>query len=99
MGTGVLPEHLLTHGEAVVALKQLKIEKGSRFLHRLAMKARLGKGRTVPLEGDVCAAAEEFAESATELQSAWQDKYAGEDWLKISRILQSAADKIEQVIA
>lgn len=41
-------------------------------------------------------AANMFAESASELEGAWQDKGAGKPWLIIARILDAAADKIER---
>ena len=44
------------------------------------------------------AAAEAYEESATELQSAWQDREAGRPWSRIARILERAADQIEKVL-
>lgn len=43
------------------------------------------------------AAAQSYWESQSELQSAWQDKSAGQPWGRIARILERAADKCEQV--
>ena len=37
-----------------------------------------------------------YFDSASELQSAWQDKSAGKDWVMIGRILDTAADQIEK---
>jgi hypothetical protein len=42
-------------------------------------------------------AAEEYAESSSELQSAWQDKNAGKIWERIARELERAAVRIEQI--
>ena len=39
--------------------------------------------------------AEAYEESATELNSAWQDKSAGWPWHVIATVLKVAADKIE----
>ena len=44
------------------------------------------------------AAAEAYYESASELESAWQDRGAGRPWEIIARILEKAADKIEEEI-
>lgn len=44
------------------------------------------------------AAAEEYRDSANELQASWQDREAGADWVKIARILDRAADAIDKVI-
>ena len=41
-------------------------------------------------------AAQQYAESASELQSAWQDKNAGKAWTRIARILERAADQIDK---
>lgn len=43
-------------------------------------------------------AAEAYEESASELDSAWQDREAGRPWSKIARILERAADQIEKVL-
>lgn len=44
------------------------------------------------------AAAEQFYESAGELEADWQDKGAGRPWEIIAKILEAAADKIEEKI-
>lgn len=41
------------------------------------------------------AAAEQYQESASELDGAWQDKGAGRPWRTIAKILEWAASKIE----
>jgi hypothetical protein len=43
-------------------------------------------------------AAEIFYESASELESAWQDKGAGKPWSKIARKLERTADEIEAML-
>jgi len=43
-------------------------------------------------------AADTYYESAMELSSAWQSKSAGAPWIKIARILESAADKIDKTL-
>jgi hypothetical protein len=43
-------------------------------------------------------AAEQYRESASELQSAWQDRNAGKVWDRIARILERAADQVEKTI-
>jgi hypothetical protein len=43
-------------------------------------------------------AAQEFRESASELESAWQDRGAGRPWDKIAKILDRAADKCDDAI-
>ena len=43
------------------------------------------------------AAAQSYHESASELQSAWQDRHAGAPWSKIARILERAADQVDKV--
>lgn len=40
-------------------------------------------------------AAELYYESASELETAWQDKESGRPWRQIAKILESAAHKIE----
>lgn len=42
-------------------------------------------------------AAQEYYESAGELEAAWQDKYAGKPWTAIAKILEAAADKIDKI--
>jgi hypothetical protein len=44
------------------------------------------------------AAANEYYQSASELESAWQDKRAGAPWAKIARILEHAADQIDKSV-
>ncbi len=44
------------------------------------------------------AAAQEYYESAGELESAWGDKGAGRPWVKIAKILERAADSIDNAI-
>ena len=44
-------------------------------------------------------AAEAYIDSASNLESAWQDKQAGAPWLKIARILERAADQIDKELA
>lgn len=43
-------------------------------------------------------AADKFRESESELQSAWQDKFAGRVWRDIAKALDSAAIKVEMAI-
>jgi len=43
-------------------------------------------------------AADQYRESQSELQSAWQDKEAGRIWLHIAKALDAAALKVEQSI-
>ena len=43
-------------------------------------------------------AAQAYGESASELESAWQDEGAGEPWEKIAKILDDAAAKIDRVV-
>ncbi len=43
-------------------------------------------------------AAEAYYESASELESAWQDKGAGRPWTVIAKILERAADQIDKKI-
>ena len=43
-------------------------------------------------------AAEAFYESASELESSWQDRNAGKPWVTIAKILESAAMKIKAKI-
>jgi len=42
-------------------------------------------------------AAEAYSESASELESQWQDPGAGKPWAKLARILERAADQAEKV--
>jgi len=42
------------------------------------------------------AAAQEYSESASELEASWQDPGVGKPWDAIGEILESAADKIDQ---
>ena len=42
-------------------------------------------------------AADAYYESASELESAWQDRGAGKPWTKLARILERAADQAEKV--
>jgi hypothetical protein len=44
-------------------------------------------------------AAQEFYEAQGELESAWQDEGAGQDWGYLARILENAADEADAVIA
>jgi hypothetical protein len=44
-------------------------------------------------------AASAYYESAGELESAWQDPGAGKPWEVIAKILDSAADRIEEKLA
>lgn len=39
--------------------------------------------------------AEEYYQTASELESAWQDRNASRPWIIIARTLEQAADKIE----
>jgi PHD/YefM family antitoxin component YafN of YafNO toxin-antitoxin module len=41
-------------------------------------------------------AAEAYYDSASELESAWQEKAAGRPWTIIARILERAADQIDR---
>jgi hypothetical protein len=41
--------------------------------------------------------ADVYRESATELESAWQDKHAGKAWIEIAAILDRAADSIDEI--
>ena len=41
-------------------------------------------------------AAQMYYESASELQSAWQDKSAGKIWNHLAIILEQAADKVDK---
>ena len=43
------------------------------------------------------AAADAYYESASELESAWQDPGAGKPWEKLARILESAANRAEKI--
>lgn len=43
-------------------------------------------------------AAEQYYESASELESAWQDKAAGKPWTLIAQILERAANQIDLVV-
>ncbi len=43
-------------------------------------------------------AAEAYYESASELASAWQDKYAGQPWVQIAKILERAAAQIRKAL-
>jgi hypothetical protein len=43
-------------------------------------------------------AAQEYYESASELEGAWQDPEAGKPWEQIARILESAARAIDKKI-
>ncbi len=43
-------------------------------------------------------AAQRYYESASELESAWQDKGAGRPWRIIAKVLEQAADRIEDKI-
>jgi hypothetical protein len=43
-------------------------------------------------------AAQQMAEDASELQSAWQDRNAGKIWEKFSRILERAAAAMQKEI-
>jgi hypothetical protein len=42
-------------------------------------------------------ASDAYYEGAAELESAWQDSKAGAPWIRIARILDSAADKIDKI--
>jgi hypothetical protein len=42
-------------------------------------------------------AAEAFYDSASELESAWQDRAAGRPWMKIAAILERAAASVDRV--
>ncbi len=44
------------------------------------------------------AAAQAYRESEIELQEAWQDENAGKEWLQIARILEKAANRIENLL-
>jgi len=44
------------------------------------------------------AAADQYNESASELQSAWQDPHAGKVWAKFAVILERAADQAEKAV-
>lgn len=44
------------------------------------------------------AAAQQYAESQSELSSAWQDSAAGRVWQEFARILNRAADSAERAI-
>lgn len=48
--------------------------------------------------GVLRSAAEAYYESAAELESAWQDKSAGKPWIRIARILELTANRIEGVL-
>ena len=43
-------------------------------------------------------AAEWYLESATELESAWQDRSAGRPWVSLAKILEQAADQADKAI-
>ncbi|HEU4985376.1 MAG TPA: hypothetical protein VFT58_07020 [Nitrososphaera sp.] len=43
------------------------------------------------------AAAEQYHDAASELESAWQDKDAGRPWSKIAAILERAAASIDKI--
>lgn len=43
-------------------------------------------------------AAESYYESASELESAWQDSGAGRPWEKIAKILEAAADRVDKAV-
>jgi len=43
-------------------------------------------------------AAQSYGEAESELSSAWQDPSAGKVWIKIAKILEAAADKIDKII-
>lgn len=43
-------------------------------------------------------AAQQYYETASELESSWQDKNAGAPWVKIARILDRAAHSIEKTL-
>jgi hypothetical protein len=44
------------------------------------------------------AAARAFNESASELESSWQDRGAGRPWEKLAKILDSAADRCDSAL-
>jgi len=48
--------------------------------------------------GVLWAAANQYSESAAELESAWQDPGAGRIWSKLARILDAAARKCEAAV-
>ena len=43
-------------------------------------------------------AAEQYRESAAELESAWQEKAAGRPWTQIAGLLDGCADRIEKAV-
>lgn len=62
--------------------------------------ARHGLNLDVPAPADVAdvlhRAADAYNESALELSAAWQEFDAGRPWQEIAKMLDIAADKIEQ---
>ena len=42
--------------------------------------------------------AQSYYESASELESSWQDKNAGKPWEKIAKELERCADRIDKVL-
>lgn len=44
-------------------------------------------------------AANQMREQAAELQSAWQDRHAGNPWLKVAKELDLAATRIEKALS